>query len=103
MSFSMEDVTHRIVLRALAIGLVASPFVFLSTASSAVQNTSIQQLLNSHVVLQGPVDGVNSAQSKIRVLGQWVVTPCSQSNILVGDVVTIKGVVAANGSYNVES
>ena len=104
MRINADDVTHRVLLRALAIGFVAScPFVNVSPANAAVQATSIQLLVNSHVLLQGPVDGVDSAQSKIRVLGQWVVVPCSQGSIPVGDMVTIKGVVTANGTYSVSS
>src|SRR5450631_695999 len=104
MRINIDDFTHRVLLRTLAIGLAATcPFVFLSAATAAVQATSIQLLVNNHVVLQGPVDGVDSAQSKIRVLGQWVVVPCSQGSIPVGDMVTVKGVVTAAGTYNVSS
>src|SRR6267378_1833564 len=104
MSIDVQGVTRRVLLRTVATVLVAScPLVYLSAASAAAQVTSIQLLVNSHVLLQGPVDGVDSAQSKIRVLGQWVVVPCSQGIVDVGDMVTVKGVVTANGTYSVSS
>src|SRR5437870_5126394 len=104
MSISVQDVTHRVFLRTLAIGLFAScSFGCLSVANAAVQATRLQLLVSSHVLLQGPVDAVDTAQSKIRVLGQWVVVPCSEGNVPVGDMVTIKGVVTSNGTYSVSS
>ncbi|MGO9991394.1 MAG: hypothetical protein ACLPTF_02635 [Steroidobacteraceae bacterium] len=102
MRIDIAQLGRRLVPTALTIGFVA---VFSSSyqasANVAPATASFQSLVDSNLVLLGPVEGVNLPESRIQVLGQWVVVPSTRTNVVVGELVAVYGVVDADGTYKV--
>ena len=74
-----------------------------TTAISAPVDASLARGIPHALLLRGPVNAVDPANSRINVLGQWVAVAGSQVNSLPNEIVTIRGSVDSAGKYTVES
>ena len=96
-------------LGAFAISLmVVSPGLISNAlgASTDQVSTSFQLLTKSNLLVLGPVDRVDVSKSAVQVLGQVVVIPASQRNLLIDDLVgrmvAVYGSLKGDGSLKVE-
>ncbi len=88
----------------LLFGCAALTFVVASSFNLAIAYPSesiARQVSVGNLLVRGPVDQVNSANSRILVLGQWIAVPSSQiSDQLLGKSVAVYGAIAPGGAYS---
>jgi hypothetical protein len=104
MRIDIVQLGRRLVPAALTIGFVGAFLCsYPSSANVSPATASIQSLVDSNLVLLGPVERVDLPESRIQVLGQLVTVPNTRTNVIVGELVAIYGVVDANGTYKISA
>src|SRR5882757_5339370 len=104
MRINVVQMCRVVVPAALTISLVAGiANSYAATARTAAPTPSFQTLVDSNLVLLGPVESVNASESRIQVLGQSIAVPKTRTGVIVGELVAIYGAVKADGSYKVSS
>jgi len=68
-------------------------------SKSTTVAASFQSLVDSDLIVIGPVEAVRPAESTISVLGQLFALPLSLSTTSVGDLVAVRGSVKSDGTY----
>ncbi len=72
-------------------------------AVSAPIDTSLAHGSGHSLLLRGPVDAVDAANSRISVLGQWINVPSSEISAFPNEIVAISGTLVATGKYKAAS
>ena len=97
----MNKLGRRAIPLSLSLGYVALVGPSITFSAPADANAA---LVSAHsLLLRGPVDAIDQANSRISVLGQWIHVPPSEINSLPNEIVAIKGALDATGHYRAAS